>query len=265
MKLFDMTNDLVKSFRRICLKLMDPASLNLRLRIVGTRDTASRRYELPTGSELAGLILGDFLTNKEERNIIINHRSLKRKHVTQREDYAFRLQHRDDEGQTLMRGGKALQHYVVDAYSTIEQNRLYYLRSHQEDLRSELYYGLTDAFNRGDVTGDDVVHVVLPSSHTGSPRYMKQLYLDKMAVVHHHGSPDLFITFTSELKPDIVARVFRMKLNSLEDELTQGHFFGQTVADGLRFLIINEDGVPSNYTRNIVYQEAFADLQNPSS
>ncbi|CAI0558526.1 unnamed protein product [Linum tenue] len=30
---------------------------------------------------------------------------------------------------------------------------------------------------------------------------------------------------------------------------------------GLRFLIVNEDGIPSNYTRNIVYQEAFADIQ----
>ncbi|CAI0412206.1 unnamed protein product [Linum tenue] len=35
--------------------------------------------------------------------------------------------------------------------------------------------------------------------------------------------------------------------------------------DGLRFLIMNEDGVPSNCTRNIVYQEAFVDLQTPSS
>ncbi|CAI0476120.1 unnamed protein product [Linum tenue] len=31
-------------------------------------------------------------------------------------------------------------------------------------------------------------------------------------------------------------------------------------ASGLRLLIINEDGIPSKYTRNIVYQEALADL-----
>ncbi|CAI0559523.1 unnamed protein product [Linum tenue] len=36
-------------------------------------------------------------------------------------------------------------------------------------------------------------------------------------------------------------------------------------ADGLRFLIVNEDAIPSNYTRNIVYQEAFVNFQNPSS
>ncbi|CAI0560833.1 unnamed protein product [Linum tenue] len=34
-------------------------------------------------------------------------------------------------------------------------------------------------------------------------------------------------------------------------------------ADGLRFLIVNEDDIPCNYTRNIVYEEAFADLQLP--
>ncbi|CAI0454843.1 unnamed protein product [Linum tenue] len=32
-------------------------------------------------------------------------------------------------------------------------------------------------------------------------------------------------------------------------------------ANGLRFLIVNEDDIPANYTRNIVYEEAFADLQ----
>ncbi|CAI0560832.1 unnamed protein product [Linum tenue] len=236
MKLFDVTNDLVRSFRRIRTQLSDSASANLRLRIVGARNIDSRQYELPTGNELAGLKRITSLNPKFDSlhfpvlfpygedgfhvnipyDVVHTPPTLKHKFVTQREYYAFRLQHRDDEGQTLMRGGKALQHYVVDAFSTIEQNRLYYLRSHQEDLRSELYYG------------DDIGNVILPSSYTGSPRYMKQLYLDAMAVVHHHGSPDLFITFT--LKPEIVARVFRMKLNALEDELNRSHFFGKTVA-----------------------------------
>ncbi|CAI0468646.1 unnamed protein product [Linum tenue] len=236
MKLFDVTNELVKSFRRVRSQLLDPASANLRLRIVGARDTTSRQYELPTGAELEGLkrittvhpkydalhfpVLFPYGEDGFHVGIpydpVHTAPTLKRKFVTQREYYAFRLQHRDDEGQTLIRGGKALQHYVVDAFATVEQNRLYYLRSHQEDLRSELYYG------------DAVGHVVLPSSYTGSPRYMKQLYLDAMAVVHHHGSPDLFITFTC--KPEIVARVFRMKLNALEDELHRSHFFGKTVA-----------------------------------
>ncbi|CAL1400869.1 unnamed protein product [Linum trigynum] len=60
MKLFDVTNELVKSFRRIQTQLRDPAANNLRLRIVGARDNSSRQYDLPTGSELAGLIPESF-------------------------------------------------------------------------------------------------------------------------------------------------------------------------------------------------------------
>ncbi|CAI0422148.1 unnamed protein product [Linum tenue] len=75
MKLFDVTNELVKSFRRIRSQLADPLTTNMRLRIVGARDTTNRQYDLPTGSELAGLIPGDFVPDKGERDIIIDHRS----------------------------------------------------------------------------------------------------------------------------------------------------------------------------------------------
>ncbi|CAI0444139.1 unnamed protein product [Linum tenue] len=75
MKLFDVTNELVKSFRRIQTQLRDPAANNLRLRIVGARDNSSRQYDLPTGSELAGLIPGDFVADKADRDIIIDNRS----------------------------------------------------------------------------------------------------------------------------------------------------------------------------------------------
>ncbi|CAI0468647.1 unnamed protein product [Linum tenue] len=82
MKLFDVTNELVKSFRRVRSQLLDPASANLRLRIVGARDTTSRQYELPTGAELAGLIPGDFLPDDEGRDIIIDHCSEGLKRIT---------------------------------------------------------------------------------------------------------------------------------------------------------------------------------------
>ena len=46
--------------------------------------------------------------------------------------------------------------------------------------------------------------VVLPSSFTGGPRYMCQLYQDAMAIVRKKGKPDLFITFTCNPKwPEI--------------------------------------------------------------
>ncbi|CAN0924943.1 ATP-dependent DNA helicase PIF4 [Linum grandiflorum] len=110
----------------------------------------------------------------------------KRKYVTQREYYCFRLQYRHAEGKTLIRSGKALQHFCIDAFTTIEQNRLTYLRLNQKKLRSDLYKGLYDALNRGD----------LDSRNHGGVRYMQQLYQDGMAICRYYKNPDLFITFT---------------------------------------------------------------------
>ena len=50
-------------------------------------------------------------------------------------------------------------------------------------LRLELYYGLKDAVLRGDTNPITVgKRIVLPSSFTGSPRYMVQNYQDAMAI-----------------------------------------------------------------------------------
>ncbi|CAI0399977.1 unnamed protein product [Linum tenue] len=71
--MLDTNNILVKTFRRVRQELHDPATSNLRLRIVGARDNSSRQYDLPTGTEIAGLIPGDFVADKEDRDIIIDH------------------------------------------------------------------------------------------------------------------------------------------------------------------------------------------------
>ena len=90
--------------------------------------------------------------------------------------------------------------------------------------------------------------IILPSSIPGTPRYMKQLYQDAMAICRHYGRPDFFITFTYNPKwdeitsnipagssatdrPDIVSRVFSLKLKTLVNELLKKHVLGKTVAD----------------------------------
>src|SRR5579859_7255278 len=77
---------------------------------------------------------------------------------------------------------------------------------------------------------------------------MKQLYQDAMAICRHYGRPDFFITFTCNPKwdeitsnisagckatdrPDIVSRVFNLKLKALKDELLKKHILGKTVAN----------------------------------
>lgn len=85
--------------------------------------------------------------------------------------------------------------------------------------------------------------IVLPSSFTGGPRYMMQLYQDAIAICSRIGVPDPFITFTCnpkwkeitlalskipgqrpEDRPDIIARIFKLKLkNLMEVLLTKKH------------------------------------------
>lgn len=46
--------------------------------------------------------------------------------------------------------------------------------------------------------------VILPASYTGSPRHMHEYAQDGMTYVRKYGRPDLFITFTCNLKwPEI--------------------------------------------------------------
>ena len=88
------------------------------------------------------------------------------------------------------------------------------------------------------------VHVILPSSYKGSPRDNIQRYCDAMAVVRALGKPSYFITMTCnpqwkeivdnlphDLKvhecPDLVARVFNIKLNALLDDLNNKHVLGK--------------------------------------
>lgn len=129
----------------------------------------------------------------------------KRDMVTMREFHSFRVQHRDDEGHTLIRGGRLFLQYVVDAWACIEHARLVWVLKNQNVLRSDVYNNIVDSVNRGDVDALCVgKRVILPSSFTGSPRYMQQNYQDCMAVCRNFGSPDLFITFTCNPKwPEI--------------------------------------------------------------
>ncbi|CAN1187173.1 ATP-dependent DNA helicase PIF1 [Linum perenne] len=202
--MLDETNVLVQSFRRIHDSLSNPENSNLRLRIVGSRVVGARQYELPTGLELAGLLRITNLNPKYDAlhfPLLFPHgedgfhlgiacdtrhvpNTRKREHVTRREYYCFRLQYRDSEGTTLIRGGKVLQHFCIDVWTTIEEDRLRYVRDHQKELRADMYKG------RG------MGNVILPSTFTGGPRYMHQLYLDATAICQCFGNPDLFITFT---------------------------------------------------------------------
>ncbi|XP_074291255.1 uncharacterized protein LOC141618030 [Silene latifolia] len=175
----------------------------------------------------------------------------KRKRVTMREYYAYRIQQRVKEGYALLRGGKLLHQFIVDCYCAIESERLLFIRYNQPSLRCDLLNNICDVVSKGDHVGAAVgTRIILPATFMGCTRYPQQNYQDEMAKCRWFGNPHLFITFTANLKwpevesmlkhikgqkaedrPDIIARVFKLKLRQLMDHLKKERYFGTVVAD----------------------------------
>nr|XP_043637916.1 uncharacterized protein LOC122608910 [Erigeron canadensis] len=142
------------------------------------------------------------------------------------------------------------QQYLVDAYVSIEHERLDYVRRNQNDLRCEFLQGVYDALSTGDVEGREIgKRVILPASFTGGPRYMYQHYQDALAICRVHKNPQYFITFTCNVKwreiqrklsktnatpldrPNIVVRVFQLKVKSFMNYLKTSQLFGAVTAE----------------------------------
>ncbi|KAG7594947.1 P-loop containing nucleoside triphosphate hydrolase [Arabidopsis thaliana x Arabidopsis arenosa] len=173
----------------------------------------------------------------------------KKKCISMRQWYAFRIQDRENECHTLLESKRLFQQFLCDAYTTIESNRLSYIKFNQSKLRCENFNSIKEAANSGTKDmAEEGNQILIPASFTGGPRYMIQSYYDAMAICKRYGFPDLFITFTCNPKwpeitryceargltaddrPDIVARIFKMKLDSLMKDLTERKMLGKTVA-----------------------------------
>ena len=175
---------------------------------------------------------------------------VRREYMTMREFYVYQLQTRPTEGMTIIKGGKLLHQYIVDAYTATEQERLRFILLNQKKLRADLYSNLCDAVESGDADAKQLgKKIILPSSFTGSPRYMAEKYEDAMAICRWYGNPHLFITVTAnpnwmELKqhlaayggesansrPDLECRLFKLKLDEMVSDFKKGVFFPKTSA-----------------------------------
>ena len=150
---------------------------------------------------------------------------------------------------SIHQGRSLLHQFVCDHYVQMETNNLNYIREHQGELFAEAYQGLLDHVNERLIIDPMAVgrRVILPSTFVGSDRYNKMCYQDAMAMVRSKGKPDLFITFTCNPRwpeitenlaryslpndrPELVARVFNLKLQALLRDLTVNRVFGDVEA-----------------------------------
>ncbi|XP_035544582.1 uncharacterized protein LOC118347979 [Juglans regia] len=133
-------------------------------------------------------------------------------------------------------------------YVKIETSRLDYFRNKQQEIRSEVYQGIVDSLSIGQSNASKVgKRIILPSSFIGGPRDMRKRYMEAMALVQRFGKPDIFLTMTcnpswkeildelgpqeeAQNRPDLIARIFRAKLEELKDELFKREIFGKVSA-----------------------------------
>ncbi|KAF8097471.1 hypothetical protein N665_0288s0004 [Sinapis alba] len=166
-----------------------------------------------------------------------------------REFFAYRIQVREAGSQVLLLSRRLFQQFLVDAYTMIEAHRLRYIRKNQSNLRTlKLSKFVTAAKDGKSSVPIEGKRIILPSSFTGGPRYMHEMYLDAMSICKFFGFPDLFITFTCnpkwpeltryfekhnlrpEDRPGLCCRLFKIKLDNLMEDLTKKQLLGKTVS-----------------------------------
>nr|CAD2182309.1 unnamed protein product [Meloidogyne enterolobii] len=146
----------------------------------------------------------------------------------------------------ILYGGKLFQHYCVDEWVKIEGDRMRWIRSNQKTIFADAYKNV-DSFleKRARESGKPLGRkVILPPSVTNSPRYIEKHFQDAMALVRRFGKPDLFVTMTcnpqweeivenlyqgqvSADRPDLVDRVFYLKVKALMTDITKTKIFGR--------------------------------------
>ncbi|CAN6856078.1 unnamed protein product [Brassica oleracea] len=243
--MLDQCNPHVKAFRSARERFDVEGSTGYRMRLIESRQSDGRTHNLPTANEVAALIPGDFVLNMETRDIVLESTSgklqriselhpaylplqypllfpfgedgfrlnipigfedstaRKRKNVTMREYFAFRILERRWEAPTITRSARLFHQFLVDAYTMIESSRLRYLWLNQKKLRSSSYAAIQKAATRaGAKMAEQGTRIFIPATFNGGKR------------------------------PEILYRVFKMKLDNLIGELTKknGSLFGHVAA-----------------------------------
>ena len=151
------------------------------------------------------------------------------------------------ESDHYFRTGFLFQEYIIDSWAASEHSHLEWFWHNQHVIHADLYCGVVDALREG-LDLSSVGHkVILPSSFTLGPCFIQKCLQDALALLRIHKGSDLFITFTANPnwceiteallpgqsvsdRPDIIVRVFHLKVMSLLDDIMNKKIFGEGVA-----------------------------------
>nr|KAJ0186702.1 hypothetical protein LSAT_V11C900477310 [Lactuca sativa] len=150
--MLDSNNALVKSYRMVRDTLHENPCANLKLRLIGKREQDGRTYNLPTSSEVAALVVGDFCDSIEKRDIVVQTSSGFLQRISELHPSYLALQY-----PLLFPYGD--DSYRVDIlHRVINRSHLPVVHAY-ENLRNQQALGSIDISNVGQ-------RVILPSSFT---------------------------------------------------------------------------------------------------
>ncbi|XP_076931995.1 uncharacterized protein LOC143597361 [Bidens hawaiensis] len=210
--MLDSNNHLVQAYRMVRDCFEENPQLDLKLRIIGTRQHDARQYNLPSSYEVSALIVGDIGDAVDNQDIIVNilHKNVSssstaaHKKVTMREFFAYRIQDRPNTFSTMLNGRRLFQQILVDKYTMIEAQRLHFIRGKQHELRCDTYQSL-----RG-------MQAVGNTNVSTAGQRMVRLFKDTK--------------LNSEDRPDILCRLFKVKFDAMIKLVKDKSLFGRVQA-----------------------------------
>ncbi|KAK9683679.1 hypothetical protein RND81_10G158300 [Saponaria officinalis] len=231
-EMIDQHNPLAATFRMAGDRLALDNSGDVKMRLINHRDIDGKTYNLPTASEVAALVVGDMGMTLEKRDIIIEKQCGTLNRISELHPSYLALQYPllFPYGEDGFRLG--ITHSETSLRASTSANPRYKLT-----MREWFAYRLQDR-----PSTIEAPTLLL----AGCDGYMRENYHNTMAICRWTGYPDLFITFTCnpkwpeitrfvqqrgikpEDRPDILCRIFKIKLQRLMKDLKVCHLFGRT-------------------------------------
>ncbi|WVZ98426.1 hypothetical protein U9M48_043872, partial [Paspalum notatum var. saurae] len=206
-RILDTYNPLVKVFRHARDLFERYKGIDISIHIIGANKGDPIQYEMPHTEELAMLIVGEPSLENFRRDIIrgfqlgIPYHKRERTTTTKKKRKEIQSQYMNSTSSMLDEPNPLLCYGRLSKQAAIDAHRLMYVARNQHKLRAEYLQGIFDAIEKGLSEGNQIgKRVLLPSSHTGSRRYIVQNYHDGITKCRVYGPPDLFITFTCNPK-----------------------------------------------------------------
>ena len=212
---------------------------------------------------------------------------VRRTKITPMMYYGWHLFERAGAFSTMLHTARLFQQYLVDQFCKVEAGRLSYLRHNQTQLRAADYTALRDSLGYSGSAEDEADAVragrlfILPSTYIGGDRYMTHQMHDTIAMSNQIGHPDIFLTMTCnpiwpeitrallpnqtpQDRPDLCARVFRLKMKDFMSLVIDEKVFGTVVAH-VRVIEFQKRGLPHAHVVFFLDEVSKTDLRTPEN